>query len=194
MGAICEALCRAGISLKFITADIYHLSTFINLSLYYYHMTGPFPDDNEADLPELLKWLEVEKASSLPKSDIFGKFILPNKAIIVVTNAQFFIKVSESEVYCMQRPWTDTPTKYHTETDIAGFWLLLASLEFHIKESLSRLNNENDFNIPLSDYEDARLISPSAFREIFSDAHTKKASTEKSERLKAMLENIIKEL
>lgn len=193
-GAICEALCRAGISLKFITADIYHLSAFINLSLYYYHMTGPFPDDNEADLPELLNWLEVEKASSLPKNDIFGKFILPNKIILVVTNTQFFINVSESEVYCMERPWTDTHTHYHTETDTAGLWILLASLEFHIKESLSRLNNENDFNIPLSDYEDARLISPSAFREIFLDAHTKKASTEKSEKLKAMLENIIKEL
>jgi len=193
-GSICEALCRAGISLKLVTANIYHLSAFINLSLDYYHMTRFFPDYNGAKLAELLYWLEVDKASSLPKSDIFGKFILPNKTIIVVTNERFFIKVSESEVYRMQRPYIDNDTRYYTETDTVGLWILLASLEFHIKESLSRLNNENEFNIQLSDYEDACLISPSAFKGIFLDTHTKKASTEKSEKLKAMLENIIKEL
>lgn len=162
-GFICEALCRAGIPIDPVIADLDMLERFVSESVEFcFHDTE---NDCIGKMTKLPSTLEIEQVDFIPE-DKGRKFILPNKAIIFLSfDSNFYIKISDSEIYKLRRPFFPY-SDYHADADadIAAVWILLESLGFYVDEILYRKDNNVDFQIPLSEFDNAKIITPSAIR------------------------------
>ncbi len=162
-GFICEALCRAGIPIDPVIADLDMLERFVSESMEFcFHDTENDCIGKMAKLPSTLK---IEQVDFIPEGR-GRKFILPNKAIIFLSfDSGFYIKISDSEIYKLRRPFFPN-SDYHADADadIAAVWILLESLGFYVDEILYRKDNNVNFQIPLSEFDNAKIITPSAIR------------------------------
>lgn len=160
-GFICEALCRTGIDLNLILADTDALKEFIRASISY--CITDFSYFPEHDITDFQADFKITENTPDSEETVIRKFILPNKTLLKRTDSGFSLQVSESKVYTIQPPFLRfLDRKNFNDMEISLIWILFESLGFHVKESIHCSKIDDDFQIPISEFENAQIISPSA--------------------------------
>lgn len=172
-GAICEALCRAGIPIEPVVADKDILVKFITDSLV--SCKVDISKCKCLDLSRVRESYKLREISSIPSNSEGFKFTLAGidgNVIVTVYLFRIYVTTFDSKVYEIALPMYSDEAVEHADVNVAILWITFAMLHLYVKESLYTSSTNalstnaliSESNISYAESNDICISSPSAIR------------------------------